>query len=305
MQREHGRTRGSALRVPARGTRVAEAWARTGARPRARPRARDTRRATRLPARGQGAGQGLGRWGRDSGEGLAGTRPSARGLAGARPGAGKGAGAARRGQARGRLAGARDEEGAAGTWVRRGARDGVRGGRAGEEEGEGKEREGEGGEGKIHLRGSKFRRSRLQTLGHHGEREVAAREIQMREGEEEGAHGEVGRDARGTRAGPGHFADRNSRHARPSNGLQSRIEIRDRTRRTRDIKQRNALRHDATHMTLRFWFIHDTDTCHYTGLKLGRKSETGREKRVTPEFGERKEEKNSTPKFRALQTYPP
>jgi hypothetical protein len=32
-------------------------------------------------------------------------------------------------------------------------------------------------------------------------------------------------------------------------------------------------------------FIHDTDTCHYTGLKLGR------EKRVTPEFGERKEEK--------------
>jgi hypothetical protein len=51
------------------------------------------------------------------------------------------------------------------------------------------------------------------------------------------------------------------------------------------------LRHDATPMTLRFWFIHDTDTCHYTGLKLGGKSETGREKRVTPEFGEKKEEK--------------
>jgi hypothetical protein len=33
---------------------------------------------------------------------------------------------------------------------------------------------------------------------------------------------------------------------------------------------------------------------------LGRRSETGREKRVTPEFGEWKEEKNSTPKFRAL-----
>jgi hypothetical protein len=32
-------------------------------------------------------------------------------------------------------------------------------------------------------------------------------------------------------------------------------------------------------------FIHDTDTRHYTGLKLGR-SETGREKRVMPEFGE-------------------
>jgi hypothetical protein len=57
-------------------------------------------------------------------------------------------------------------------------------------------------------------------------------------------------------------------------------------------------------MTLRFWFIHDTDTCHYTGLKLGRRSETRREKRVTPEFGEREEEKNSTPKFRVLQTYP-
>jgi hypothetical protein len=44
-------------------------------------------------------------------------------------------------------------------------------------------------------------------------------------------------------------------------------------------------------MTFRFWFIHDTDTWHYTGLKLGRRSEIGREKRVTPEFGERKEEK--------------
>jgi hypothetical protein len=44
-------------------------------------------------------------------------------------------------------------------------------------------------------------------------------------------------------------------------------------------------------MTLRFWFIHDMDSCHYTGLKLGRKSKSGREKRVTPEFGERKEEK--------------
>jgi hypothetical protein len=44
-------------------------------------------------------------------------------------------------------------------------------------------------------------------------------------------------------------------------------------------------------MTLRFWFIHDTDTCRYTGLKLGRRSKREREKRVTPEFGERKEEK--------------
>jgi hypothetical protein len=46
--------------------------------------------------------------------------------------------------------------------------------------------------------------------------------------------------------------------------------------------------------------MHDTNTRHYIGLKLRRRSETGREKRVTPEFGERKEEENSTPKFRAL-----
>jgi hypothetical protein len=64
--------------------------------------------------------------------------------------------------------------------------------------------------------------------------------------------------------GPGHFADRNPRHAQPKQRrmtrLQSRTENRDRTRRTRDIRQRNAPRHDATPITLRFWFIHDTDT---------------------------------------------
>jgi hypothetical protein len=83
-----------------------------------------------------------------------------------------------------------------------------------------------------------------------------------------------------------HDPIRDARH-----GLQSRTKNRDRTRRTRNFRQRNVLRHDATPMTLRSLFIHDTDTCHYTGLKLGRKSESGREKRVTPEFGERKEEK--------------
>jgi hypothetical protein len=97
--------------------------------------------------------------------------------------------------------------------------------------------------------------------------------------------------------GPGHFADQNPRHAQLSNRLQSRTENRDGTRRTRNIRQRNVLRHDATPMTLRSLFIHDTDTCHYTGLNLGRKSETGREKRVTPEFGERKEEKKFYPQI--------
>jgi hypothetical protein len=61
----------------------------------------------------------------------------------------------------------------------------------------------------------------------------------------------------GARAGPGwaglgHTADRNPRHARPLNRIQSRTEIRNGTRRTRGIRQRNALRHDATPMTLKF-----------------------------------------------------
>jgi hypothetical protein len=54
------------------------------------------------------------------------------------------------------------------------------------------------------------------------------------------------------RAELGHTADRNPRHARPLNGIQSRTEIQNGTRRTHDIRQRNALRHDATPMTLKF-----------------------------------------------------
>jgi hypothetical protein len=52
---------------------------------------------------------------------------------------------------------------------------------------------------------------------------------------------------------------------------------------------------------LRFLFTCDTDTSRYTALKMGRRSETGREKRVTPEFGEYRRRKNSNPKFTALQ----
>jgi hypothetical protein len=33
-------------------------------------------------------------------------------------------------------------------------------------------------------------------------------------------------------------------------------------------------------------FTRNTDTSRYTALKLGRRSETRREKRVTPKFGE-------------------
>jgi hypothetical protein len=65
------------------------------------------------------------------------------------------------------------------------------------------------------------------------------------------------------------------------------------------------LRHDATPMTLRFWFIHDMDTCRCTGLKLGRRSETGKRKESNARIWWEKRRKKSTPKFRALQTCPP
>jgi hypothetical protein len=122
----------------------------------------------------------------------------------------------------------------------------------------------------------------------------------MREREKEGAHGGCG-GAGGARArlgraglgwvGPGHFADRNPRHARLSNRLQSRTKNRDGTRRIRNIRQRNVLRHDATPMTLRFCSYMTRTPVTILVLNLGRRSETAREKRVTPEFGERKEEK--------------
>jgi hypothetical protein len=60
------------------------------------------------------------------------------------------------------------------------------------------------------------------------------------------------------------------------------------------------LRHDATTIQLRFLFTRDTDTSHYTALKLGRRSETGREKRVTPEFGKYWRRKIIPLKFKAL-----
>jgi hypothetical protein len=151
--------------------------------------------------RGRGAGRGSPEGGaaRRGGAGLAGAA-RARPREGASARAEGEAGLAGRGEGRGLAGGrARPGWGGAGT-ARRGARATGRGGRAGEEEGEWKEREGEEGEGETHLRGSNSGDHRLQNLGHHGEREVAAREIQMREGEEEGAHGEVGR---GARAGPG------------------------------------------------------------------------------------------------------
>jgi hypothetical protein len=51
---------------------------------------------------------------------------------------------------------------------------------------------------------------------------------------------------------------------------------------------------------LRFLFTRDTDTSYYADLKLGRRSEMGREKRVTPEFVEYERRKIIAIKFRAL-----
>jgi hypothetical protein len=49
--------------------------------------------------------------------------------------------------------------------------------------------------------------------------------------------------------------------------------------------KRNMLWHDATPSQLRFLFTRDTDTSLSTSLNIGRRSETGREKRVTPDVG--------------------
>jgi hypothetical protein len=197
------------------------------------PRARELRRRAGRESlahrREQGHGRGRGACdaaGRARpGEGLAG-RGGARGggrggLARARPGAGEltGArpGARECGEGAGGLAGARDGKGAAGRaeaarWPgRRGARARV-GTRATREEKKKRKKERGGGgrekregEGKTHLRGSKFRRSRLQTLGHHGEREVGeggccAGNPNERGRRGGGAWGGVGRQGR---AGPG------------------------------------------------------------------------------------------------------
>jgi hypothetical protein len=134
-----------------------------------------------------------------------------------------------------------------GAWVRGGRGRGRRKahgqeGRAGKKKGRGRREKIGKGRGKTHLRGSKLQRSRFQTLGHHGGRERGGRgrgrllrgRNQMRqtdlgEGARTGWAGALG--ARGPdRAGLGHTPDRNPRHARPLNGIQSRTEIRNRTR---------------------------------------------------------------------------
>ena len=53
---------------------------------------------------------------------------------------------------------------------------------------------------------------------------------------------------------------------------------------------------------LRFLFTCDTDTSLYTTFKMGRRSETGREKRVTLEFGEYRRRK-FIPQIQGVTTF--
>jgi hypothetical protein len=104
--------------------------------------------------------------------------------------------------------------------------------------------------GQTHLRDTNSSDHRLQTLGHHEERERWKREREVTAWEKSnerkrsgGGGARMGR-AGGARAGPGrtrpgwaelgHTADQNPRHARPLNGIQLRTEILNGTRRTRD-----------------------------------------------------------------------
>ena len=56
---------------------------------------------------------------------------------------------------------------------------------------------------------------------------------------------------------------------------------------------------------LRFLFARDIDTSHYTALKIGRRGETGRKKRVTPEFGEYRRRKIIPPQILGVTNLPP
>jgi hypothetical protein len=103
------------------------------------------------------------------------------------------------------------------------------------------------------------------------------------------------------RAGPGWAAtrDKNPRHTQPQIGIQPRNEIRNDTKQNTRLNTTSdkeiclgMMQHSCQ---LRFLFTCNTDTSRYTSLKLGRRSETGRGKRVTPEFGEYKRRKKILP----------
>jgi hypothetical protein len=141
--------------------------------------------------------------------------------------------------------------------ARRGEREGARREENGRERERDRRREGRGAHLEIQLRRSpspKPRAPRERERLLHGRNQM--RQMDLGGGGRmgwAGAPGARGPDRAGLgQAGLGHIADRNPRHARPLNGLQSQTKNRNGTRRTRDIRQRNVLRHDATPMILRF-----------------------------------------------------
>jgi hypothetical protein len=112
--------------------------------------------------------------------------------------------------------------------------------------------------------------------------------------------GEVG--APGAGSGHGLGQKPTARMTTNRNQIVNRKPKRDGRAIRHNIRQINMLRKMQHPCQLRFFFTCDTDTSHYTSLKLERRSETGREKRVTPEFGEYRRRKIIPLKFRALQT---
>jgi hypothetical protein len=265
-----GARRGRRRAARARGVGLAGAGARPGrSRPPGQGLAAGAGATAGAGARGRGSpGRGRARGG-SPGRGRARGRGQGQAAARARPNVGEGGSPGREGRRggspgagearRGRLAGAWD-------WDRRGAQ-GKKKERGRRERGRG--RGGENSPPGIQIpvistpnprapQGERGGRGRGRLL--HGRNQMSQKDLGKGGGAwgKGGALGAHGPDRAGLGwagldwAGLDHNADQNPRHARPSSGLQSRTENRDGTRRTRNIRQRNALRHDATPMTLRF-----------------------------------------------------
>jgi hypothetical protein len=102
-----------------------------------------------------------------------------------------------------------------------------------------------------------------------------------------GAPGARGQGRAGLSHGPGWKPT----HTRPRIGNQLRIKNSKQNVTSARLKHNHQTKNNAFGMMqhpclLRFLFTRDTDTSRYTASKMGRRSETGREKRVTPKFGE-------------------
>jgi hypothetical protein len=88
------------------------------------------------------------------------------------------------------------------------------------------------------------------------------------------------RSGRGSKTSSAH--DHGSKTNRESKSERGEMDARLNTTQTKEICF-DMMQHPCQ---LRFLFTRETDTSHYTALKMGRRSETRGEKRVTPEFSE-------------------